>query len=568
MSGWVVGCNMIKNLKIGWRLGLGFSAVTLLTVVLGIVTLNGMSTLADLTAKMYRHPFTVTNAVLRVEENVVGIRSRLKDLALPRGTERIDAVVGDVARRNQSIDENFAIVRERFLGDQSDIDTAIASLSAWRETQTAVISRMRRGDQTGAASLITGDLADQAEAIESDIAGLVAFALNKAGEYRAFSESERDHVFAVAQTLLVVVVIAGASIALLITRSMVNPLNALRSTMATLAQGTIVEELPALDRGDEIGEMARSVQVFKENAAAKRQLELDQEAAKRQADEERHEMMVGMADDFESNVGKVVKQVAESVGDVEKAANAMVEAVVRTTERSEAVSSAANSAAANAHAVAAAAEQMSSSIAEIGQQVSQSSRIASAAAEEARVTRERVEALAEAGRKIGEVIALIEEIAAKTNVLALNATIEAARAGDAGKGFAVVAHEVKSLANQTGNATQDIAAHIGTIQQATAEAVAAMERIGNTIGEVDQVTTAIAGAVEQQDAATREISMNTHQAASGAEDVSKNIEEITRITAETNESSETVLNAARGLTQETRTLGQEVNALLVSVRSG
>jgi len=210
---------------------------------------------------------------------------------------------------------------------------------------------------------------------------------------------------------------------------------------------------------------------------------------------------------------------------------------------------------------------LSASVREIGQQVEHSSKIASQAVVEADKTNATVEGLAETAQRIGDVVQLIETIAGQTNLLALNATIEAARAGDAGKGFAVVASEVKSLANQTAKATEDIRAQISEIQGSTGQTVEAIRSIGATIRQMSEIATTIASAVEEQGAATREIATNVHQAAQGTSDIATNIEGVSRAASDTGSAATQVLTVAGELSKQAETLRRDVDEFLATVRA-
>ena len=276
---------------------------------------------------------------------------------------------------------------------------------------------------------------------------------------------------------------------------------------------------------------------------------------------------VTMADNFESNVKTVVESVASASTEMEMSARALSNTAEATSGQATAVAAASEEASTNVQTVAAAAEQLAQSVEEVGRQVHQSSTIASNAVEQARKTNEEVEGLASAAEKIGEVVGLINDIASQTNLLALNATIEAARAGDAGKGFAVVATEVKSLADQTARATDDISSQINAIQGATENAVGAIKGISGTITEISEIASAIASAVEEQSAATREIAQSVEQAAAGTSDVSQNITGVTTGANQTGESSGQVLEAASELSKQAEMLRGQVDAFLVEVRS-
>lgn len=275
---------------------------------------------------------------------------------------------------------------------------------------------------------------------------------------------------------------------------------------------------------------------------------------------------VEMADNFESNVKTVVESVASASTEMEMSARALSATAEATSGQATAVAAASEEASTNVQTVAAAAEQLAQSVEEVGRQVQQSSTIAASAVEQAQKTNEEVEGLASAAEKIGEVVGLINDIASQTNLLALNATIEAARAGDAGKGFAVVATEVKSLADQTATATDDISNQISAIQGATENAVSAIKDISGTITEVSEIASAIASAVEEQSAATREIAQSVEQAAAGTADVSQNISGVTGGAHQTGEASSQVLEAASELSKQAEMLRGQVDTFLVEVR--
>ena len=276
---------------------------------------------------------------------------------------------------------------------------------------------------------------------------------------------------------------------------------------------------------------------------------------------------VEMAGNFESNVKTVVESVASASTEMEMSARTLSATAEEASSQSTAVAAASEEASTNVQTVAAAAEQLAQSVEEVGRQVQQSSTIASNAVSEAQKTNEEVEGLATAAEKIGEVVGLINDIASQTNLLALNATIEAARAGDAGKGFAVVATEVKSLADQTATATEDISSQISAIQNATENAVKAIKGISGTIGELSEISSAIASAVEEQSAATREIAQSVEQAAAGTADVSQNITGVTSGAQQTGDASAQVLEAASELSKQAETLRSQVDGFLVEVRS-
>ena len=381
-------------------------------------------------------------------------------------------------------------------------------------------------------------------------------------------ETNAAGTFKLMMTSMVAITVIVFGLALLIGRGISNPIGAMTGAMGRLADGDLEGHIPAQDQTNEIGEMAAAVQVFKENAIRVKQMEAEQVEQERRAAEEKKAMMIKMADDFDASVGGVVESVASAATEMQSSSEAMAATAEQTSRQSTAVAAASEEASTNVQTVASAAEELSSSISEISRQVAQSSEIAGKAVNDAKHTDEQIQGLAEAANKIGEVVALITDIADQTNLLALNATIEAARAGDAGKGFAVVASEVKNLANQTAKATEEIGSQIGGIQTATQEAVSAIQGIGKTIGQIDEIASTIAAAVEEQGAATQEIARNVEQAAAGTNEVSSNITGVTQAAGETGQAAGQIQTAAAELSQQSETLKSEVAKFLNQIRTG
>ena len=342
-----------------------------------------------------------------------------------------------------------------------------------------------------------------------------------------------------------------------------------RSTEALerLAKGDLAVEVTGADRGDELGTLARSLQVFRQNSIEMKRLAEEQEETKRRAEADKRAALNALAREFEENVGNVVTGLSETSVRMQSSSQQMSATAEETSRQSTTVAAAAEQAASNVQTVATAAEELSSSISEIGRQVSQSARIASKAVAEAKETDVKVQGLADAAQKIGEVVQLITDIAAQTNLLALNATIEAARAGEAGKGFAVVASEVKSLANQTAKATEEIGAQIASIQNATRDSVEAIKSIGTTIGEINEIATTIAAAVEEQGAATQEIARNVQQAASGTNEVTANIAGVNKAAAQTGSVAAEVLDASSELSKQSQRLQDQVGSFLKAIKT-
>jgi len=374
--------------------------------------------------------------------------------------------------------------------------------------------------------------------------------------------AQTGHMIALALTLilgtLAVVMIAWMN------RSIFLPLTNVTTGMSHLSAGETSFDIGGVARGDEIGDMARAVTVFKDNAIERDRLVGDSEK-QQQARAKRQQTVEDLIAGFRDEIRALLAEVGGNATQMEETAQALSTVVTQTSTQAGGASAASDVASHNVQAVAAAAEELSSSIEEISRQVQQTSAVVDKATAAARTSDQKVGGLSEAAEKIGDVVELISKIAEQTNLLALNATIEAARAGEAGKGFAVVASEVKELATQTSKATEEISTQISAIQSATEDAVGAIRAITETMGDVSTSTTAIAGAVEEQGASTNEISRNVQQAASGADEVSQNIAGVTEAAGKTSQSADEVLNASRDVSAKTQKLNIVVDEFLQRV---
>src|ERR1700726_4477263 len=389
--------------------------------------------------------------------------------------------------------------------------------------------------------------------------------------YVGIPTAELDGMLSQALWAMVIAAAIAALLALgltmLIVRRVTKPLKAVTESLTILAEGRTDVEVQHADRHDEIGAIARTVEVFKNNRLERRQLEAERINAEKVAMDRRKAELNQFVEDFRTKIGGIIERVLNSSGQFEKDAQQLSVTAHSTAEMSGQSADASRRASEHVRHAAVASNELSQSIVEISRRVQESNGVAADAVKQANATDQRMAELSAAGDRIGDVVKLITSIAGQTNLLALNATIEAARAGEAGRGFAVVAQEVKNLAGQTAKATDEISAHIVNMQQATGESVSAIKAIALTIERISGITTSISSAVEQQGNATRSIAEDVRAAASGTLDVANNIERVAKGAGETGTTSGQILGSAQALSDVSIHLKDEVEKFLDSVRA-
>jgi methyl-accepting chemotaxis protein len=460
-----------------------------------------------------------------------------------------------------------ALVRARKVAGDGKLTSALDALTAVAKGMSSRIAEEVRLEEMKKDLIEAKTVPVAARALE-----LMRTSVNTsekmAEETKAEAAAELSHAnrFSFAAAIAVVVCLVGSMIFTFL--GVARPLIGLNGALGKMAAGELNIEIPGADRGDEIGDIAKTAVVIRENAEQKAREEAESKINQgKRAAQQRKAEMIKLADDFEGAVGEIIETVSSASTELEASASTLTATAVRAQELTTMVAAASEEASTNVQSVASATEEMTSSVNEISRQVQDSARMANEAVDQARKTNDRVSELSNAAARIGDVVELINTIAGQTNLLALNATIEAARAGEAGRGFAVVASEVKALAQQTAKATGEIGQQITGIQAATQESVNAIKEISNTIEKLSEISSTIAAAVEEQGAATQEISRNVQQAAQGTMQVASNITDVQRGASETGSASSQVLSAAQSLSGDSNRLKLEVGKFLNTVRA-
>ena len=399
-----------------------------------------------------------------------------------------------------------------------------------------------------------------------DMVSVSTTALSSLADYAADRNADAQMKLAMNAGLLLLALAIGVAGLLIVRGRVTRPMAGITEAMLRVAEGDLDGEIPYKDRKDEIGDLAGTLVVFRDNAEARRRMEAATAEEQRKRTE-RQQVIENLLVNFDNSVSGVLGAVAAAATELERTATSMTDVAQVTSDQALATSEAAQQTSANVQTVAAATDEMSSSTAEIARQVEESTKVARQASQEAEQTGTIVEELSNSAKRIGEVIGLINDIAEQTNLLALNATIEAARAGEAGKGFAVVASEVKNLASQTAKATEDIVAQVNAMQSATGSTVQAIASIAAVIAQVNEISATISAAVEEQNATTAEIARNVQQAASATEGVTGNIGKVSEAAEQTGAAGAEVLGAAQELSEKSEQMRREIETFLTDIRA-
>jgi methyl-accepting chemotaxis protein len=442
--------------------------------------------------------------------------------------------------------------------EQRLVEQAQQAMSPADAAVTELVAILQSREKDVLSHFVRDRLYQTIDPLTNIIAALTTLQVNVAGDVFKETHDEGQRAILVGKAMLGAGLLAFAIGVLTVQGRVLRPLDRLTATLRVLAGQDFSVTVSDTRRVDEIGEMARAVDVLKENGADAQRLRQQQEMAREAAERQKRSALEAMAAKVESEADRAVGEVVRQTDNMGGHADAVAGSAGLVAENSQNVAAAATQALHNAETVASAAEELSMSIREIAQQVNHGGQVSRRAEEIGERARTAITGLTEAVARIGDVAEMISEIAGQTNLLALNATIEAARAGEAGKGFAVVASEVKALAGQTARATEEIGRQIADIREVTHSAVTAVQEMGSTIGEMSQITHSISAAVEEQGAATQEISRNVLQAADAAREVSSRIGDVSLEAKQSGNRASAMLDASRSVAGSIGSLRHEL----------
>ena len=558
---------MLAKFSISTKLFAIVSFLFLIIAVIGGFAFLQMSAINGAAHEIQTHWLPSVRWIGEMRTQSARLRAVLRDHLVATDTERadvdknLDARKSDFEKAAKSYRPLVSSSTERELADQLDRQWQEFIASA-AEVRTFAV----KGDLAQAKQINADKVVPVGRAMDKTLTGLVDF--NDKGAETAGQSADATYWRALylMSAILLFAMIFGIGAAAFVSQDIRRGIGSILKPMGRLVDGELTVDIPHQGETTEIGQIATGLQTFKDALIAKKASDeaADAEKALNLA---RAQRISAATTDFQAMVGEMVGSLAGASTELEASATTLSSTADHAEGIATMVAAASEEASTNVQSVASATEELSSSINEISRQVQESARMASTAVDEAGATNGRVEQLAKAASRIGDVVELINAIAGQTNLLALNATIEAARAGEAGRGFAVVAAEVKALADQTAKATNEIGQQVIDIQAATKESVGAIKEISGTIEKLSEISSAIAAAVEQQGAATQEISRNVQQAAQGTHQVSSHVADVQRGAGETGHASSQVLSAAQSVANESVRLKSQVEKFLSAVRA-
>lgn len=487
----------------------------------------------------------------------------------------VNADGAGIAQASKDIEEHGAIFIAAFTENQKEnlrpdimktYGESMDELNAYLAAAKALVAAAQNGEDLGAVS---ADFDKKFEAMEGSNAALTEEIEHWNDEQEVLGKKLINDTQKISGLLSLLSIIAVLSLPVLCALLIFRPLRRMMDVMAELAKGNYDLTVEGTARKDEVGEMARVVEVFKESGEQRVELEKKQELQRiaDRAEDEKRLKRAAATDAFADRMKAIIETVAAAATQMYRSSEAMGYSISSASTRVGNVATASTQTSMNVQSVAAASEELSATVREIAEQISRSSSTVRDAV--AQVTQADATALSldEATKKIGQIVDVIQSIANQINLLALNATIESARAGDAGKGFAVVAGEVKTLATQTSKATDEIASNIASIQEVSSQVISSLQAIKLAITSVDEISAAISAAVEEQNATTDEIASNMTTAASGTAQINDEINQVSVATAESSDSAAQVLDAAKMLSQEAEKLSREMSEFIADMNA-
>lgn len=548
---------MLNNFSLTFKSLLFFGLLTMVGMAVGLVSYFKSDAAREAVAEravMESQVSSMEGLKLDIQNQAIALKSFL----LTGDLDWSDTVKKDHSEISKHFDQ---------MATKIQIDGVKKEWLNWYNSFAGKQLKMMRDPMTvelARAIEVSGQSNEQLKAVMANIDQQIAQLRSQMDQLTAEQNAELNSVTSAALIGLVLMIAAAIGLAFLNNQSVSRPLKKMVNVTGALADGDLSVDI-ASNRGDEIGKMYQALSVFQVNLKRSKELELDAEEQRKQAEVTRKEEMRRLADEFDNVVGSIVSKQAELCAQMEQNSSHLADKAGQTVERSVAVSASTQQANANVQAVASATEELSASIQEISGQVTSAARLASEANHEVELTSQSVADLQRVLQEVGSVTRLINDIAEQTNLLALNATIEAARAGEAGKGFAVVASEVKELASQTAKATEEIDRQLTNMENAANSSINATETVANKVLEITEQTTAMAAATDQQSAATSEIAQNVNEAATGTNHVSQDIETVSGIAQETGDLATSVQNMIADMNTQTRELQSKADKFIKHV---
>jgi methyl-accepting chemotaxis protein len=557
---------MLDNIRIRTKI---LTVLIFLAAVSAIITVTGTLGLNNIAAAAGEISVTADEILYGARFRRIAAEMLQEEYRLALKPESLPEIRGKLAKIHQEFMDQFQAAKQTADSEQKvKLAEILRTFGEYEATQSKTLELAAKRETSQAALVAAIDAQEAARsAWTSDVMDYVAYT-NAEGKKLAAYADQTAH-----SRLIIMILVAGTGIAMGIgsgiwvaQAGIIGPMTAIVGCLRRLAEGDSTVELFGTERKDEIGTIAGTAMVFKQNAQARERLEAEQRQ-EQAAKEQRSQAIATMISRFDNEISETMRILTGSATELETTAQSLSAASEQVSKQSGVVASATGQAAANVQTVAAATEEMTGSIQEVARQMTGARDIVRTASSEAEQAQASIQGLNEAGQRINDVIALIESIAGQTNLLALNATIEAARAGEAGKGFAVVASEVKALANQTARATDDIRSQISLMRGSIDGSVEAISRIAGVIFQLNEVSAAVASTVEEQTAATAEISRNAAEASTGTQEVSRTITGVQEAAESSAAGSLQVLGASRELAQQAAGLRRSVETFIHGVKS-